>query len=104
MADHKKSEADACVLSSEADVRGDGTVIVQFKKTSSAEDRAKIVSDLKDNKGAVIHSEENLNSKIYPFITISLPEDHFDALKSEALTGNHAVVDHVEEDKEVSIN
>nr|XP_019010586.1 uncharacterized protein I206_05060 [Kwoniella pini CBS 10737]OCF49367.1 hypothetical protein I206_05060 [Kwoniella pini CBS 10737] len=76
-------------------------VIVQFKKSSSADDRQKIISELK-GKGATIVNEDNINSKILPFITVSLPESDFSALQTD-FSGDHEVVENVEADQEVRI-
>ncbi|WRT69953.1 uncharacterized protein IL334_006944 [Kwoniella shivajii] len=76
-------------------------VIVQFKKTSSAEERQKTVEELK-SKGATIVKDDNLNSKIFPFVTVSLPESDFSTLQSD-FSGDHAVVENIEADQEVSI-
>ncbi|WWC91988.1 uncharacterized protein L201_006942 [Kwoniella dendrophila CBS 6074] len=76
-------------------------VIVQFKKSSSADDRQKIIGELK-GKGASIVNDDNINSKILPFITVSLPESDFSTLQSD-FSGDHAVVENVEADQEVRI-
>ncbi|WWD19916.1 hypothetical protein CI109_104388 [Kwoniella shandongensis] len=77
-------------------------VIVQFKKTSSADDRQKAISDL-TSKGATVVNDDNVNSKIMPFITVSLPEDNFGSFESEFSGGSHSVVEHIEADQEVRI-
>ncbi|ODN95671.1 hypothetical protein I350_08388 [Cryptococcus amylolentus CBS 6273] len=73
----------------------DHTVIVQFKKTSSSEDRKKAISEL-TSKGAKIVSDENADSKIFPFITVSYPKDDFSSLESSFGGGSHDVVQHVD--------
>lgn len=83
MADHKK-------------------VIVQFRKTASEEDKTRTLDSLKA-QGAQIINDDNRDSKILPFVSLSLPSDHFDALAQECSLGSHAVVQNVEEDKEMHI-
>ncbi|ODN77380.1 hypothetical protein, variant 3, partial [Cryptococcus amylolentus CBS 6039] len=78
----------------------DHTVIVQFKKTSSSEDRKKAISEL-TSKGAKIVSDENADSKIFPFITVSYPKDDFSSLESSFGGGSHDVVQHIELDQQV---
>ncbi|WVQ75699.1 hypothetical protein IAR50_005329 [Cryptococcus sp. DSM 104548] len=78
----------------------DHTVIVQFKKTSSSDDRKKAISEL-TSKGAKIVSDENADSKIFPFITVSYPKDDFSSLESSFGGGSHDVVQHVELDQQV---
>ncbi|WVF67364.1 hypothetical protein IAT40_002119 [Kwoniella sp. CBS 6097] len=74
-------------------------VIVQFKKTSSEDDRQKIIADIKGKGGSVVN-DDNVNSKIFPFVTVSLPESDFSALQSD-FSGDHAVVENVEADQVV---
>ncbi|WVQ94960.1 hypothetical protein IAU59_002050 [Kwoniella sp. CBS 9459] len=74
-------------------------VIVQFKKTSSEADRQKIISDIKGKGGSVV-SDDNVNSKIFPFITVSVPEADFSSLQSD-FSGDHDVVENVEADQQV---
>ncbi|KAI9634203.1 uncharacterized protein MKK02DRAFT_38876 [Dioszegia hungarica] len=76
-------------------------VIVTFHKTSSPEDRSKLLDELK-SKGAQIVKDDNLNSPIMPFVTVSMPDEHFDALQSSSLQG-HDVVKNVEKDQEMRI-
>nr|XP_018261165.1 uncharacterized protein I303_06888 [Kwoniella dejecticola CBS 10117]OBR83323.1 hypothetical protein I303_06888 [Kwoniella dejecticola CBS 10117] len=76
-------------------------VIVQFKKSSSADERQRIIGELK-GKGATIVNEDNINSKILPFITVSLPESDFSALQTD-FSGDHDVVENIEADQEVRI-
>ncbi|TYJ52652.1 hypothetical protein B9479_006744 [Cryptococcus floricola] len=78
----------------DTDSMADHTVIVQFKKTSSAEERKKAISEL-TSKGAKIVSDENADSKIFPFITVSYPKDDFAALEAGFGGGAHGVVQHV---------
>ncbi|ODN77379.1 hypothetical protein, variant 2, partial [Cryptococcus amylolentus CBS 6039] len=93
----------------------DHTVIVQFKKTSSSEDRKKAISEL-TSKGAKIVSDENADSKsmpyqlgkgntnqstVFPFITVSYPKDDFSSLESSFGGGSHDVVQHIELDQQV---
>ncbi|KAK8853483.1 hypothetical protein IAR55_004190 [Kwoniella newhampshirensis] len=84
------------------DTMADKKVIVQFKKTSSAEDRQKAISEL-SSKGASVVNDDNVNSKIMPFITVSLPEDSFSSVESEFSGGSHSTIEHVEVDQEVRI-
>ncbi|OCF30900.1 hypothetical protein I317_01600 [Kwoniella heveanensis CBS 569] len=74
-------------------------VIVQFKKTSSEADRQKIIADIKGKGGSVVN-DENVNSKIFPFITVSVPQADFSALQSDFSDG-HEVVENVEADQQV---
>ncbi|WVR09671.1 hypothetical protein IAU60_006746 [Kwoniella sp. DSM 27419] len=74
-------------------------VIVQFKKTSSSEDRQKTISDIKA-KGASIVNDDNVDSKLMPFITVSVPENDYSAL--EADFADHGVVDNIELDQVVT--
>ncbi|WVW86451.1 hypothetical protein I302_108499 [Kwoniella bestiolae CBS 10118] len=75
-------------------------VIVQFKKSSSSEERQKIIDDLKA-KGATIVKDDNLNSKILPFITVSLSASDFSTLQAD-FGGDHDVVENVEADQVVT--
>ncbi|ORY25444.1 hypothetical protein BCR39DRAFT_544109 [Naematelia encephala] len=80
----------------------DKKVIMQFKKSASAEDKARIVDSLKA-KGAQIHNDDNINSRIMPFISLTLPVDHYEGLKAECVDGSHSVVENLEEDQEMRI-
>ncbi|WWC95106.1 hypothetical protein V866_001958 [Kwoniella sp. B9012] len=78
----------------------DKDVIVQFKKSSSTEERQKIIQDLKA-KGATVVKDDNINSKILPFITVRLPESDFSTLQAD-FGGDHDVVENVEADQVVT--
>ncbi|WVQ83737.1 hypothetical protein IAT38_005881 [Cryptococcus sp. DSM 104549] len=76
----------------------DKKVIVQFKKTSTAEDRKKAISEL-TGKGAKVVDNGNVDSKIFPFITVELPETDFSGFESQFGGGSHDVVQHIEADQ-----
>lgn len=38
---------------------------------------------------------DGLLTVVMPFVSLALPEDHFDALRSESLGGDHKVVENV---------
>ncbi|GFZ51104.1 hypothetical protein JCM24511_08862 [Saitozyma sp. JCM 24511] len=80
----------------------DKKVIVKFRKSASAEDKARLLDELK-GKGAEVTNEDSINSSIMPFAVLTIPSHHYDALRGDALTGDHAVVEHVEEDQEMRI-
>ncbi|CAD6589705.1 MAG: hypothetical protein TREMPRED_005480 [Tremellales sp. Tagirdzhanova-0007] len=76
--------------------------ILQFKKTASPQDKAKLIDELK-SKGAQVTNDDHINSQILPFISFSIPEEHFDSLRQQSLSGEHDVVEHVEADSEMRI-
>ncbi|AFR96338.2 hypothetical protein C343_04458 [Cryptococcus neoformans C23] len=77
-------------------------IIVQFKKTSSSDERQKAISEL-TSKGAKIVNDDNVDSKLMPFITVSYPKSDFSALENQFGGGSHNVINHLEADQEVRI-
>ncbi|ADV23239.1 hypothetical protein I315_05519 [Cryptococcus gattii Ru294] len=84
------------------DTMSEQNVIVQFKKTSSSDERQKAISEL-TSKGAKVVNDDNVDSKLMPFITVSYPKSDFSALENQFGGGSHDVINHVEADQEVRI-
>ncbi|AAW44873.1 hypothetical protein CNBG0230 [Cryptococcus deneoformans B-3501A] len=84
------------------DTMPEQNIIVQFKKTSSSDERQKAISEL-TSKGAKIVSDDHVDSKLMPFITVSYPKSDFSALENQFGGGSHNAINHLEADQEVRI-